>query len=137
MLKKSLSIAFILILLTLCVIFLVPHDKTYEIIEVKSPKHLVLDDREFVFKDLDCFDAEFTSHNKELAKHLDITETEAFVLGNLGKDYFENLLKGRKVNLKNDDIVYYRYGYKDKFYYYIKMFQVKIFVVMLQIDNIH
>ena len=117
MLKKSLSIAFILILLTLCVIFLVPHDKTYEIIEVKSPKHLVLDDREFVFKDLDCFDAEFTSHNKELAKHLDITETEAFVLGNLGKDYFENLLKGRKVNLKNDDIVYYRYGYKDKFYY--------------------
>lgn len=117
MLKKSLSITFILILLTLCVIFLVPHDKTYEIIEVKSPKHLVLDDREFVFKDLDCFDAEFTSHNKELAKHLDITETEAFVLGNLGKDYFENLLKGRKVNLKNDDIVYYKYGYKDKFYY--------------------
>ena len=31
--------------------------------------------------------------------------------------FLEILAKIRKANLKNDDIVYYRYGYKDKFYY--------------------
>ncbi len=117
MLKKSLSIIVILILFVLCVVFLIPHDKTYRIAEVKSPKHLIFDNGEFIFKELDCFDSDFTSHNKELAEHLNISETEAFLLGNLGKDYFENLLKGRKVYLKEDDIVYYRYGYKDRFFY--------------------
>lgn len=117
MLKKKISILVILVLFILCLIFLVPHDKTYKILEVKSPKHLVLENGDFIFEDLDCFDSVFTSHNKELASHLNISETEAFVLGNLGKDYVENLLKGRSVYLKNDDLVYYRYGYKDRFFY--------------------
>lgn len=117
MLKKSLSIAIILISFVLCVIFLIPHDKTYKILEVKSPTHLVLENGEFVLKGLDCFDSDFTSHNKELAEKLNITEVEAFLLGNLGKDYVENLLKGRRVYLKDDDIVYYRYGYRDRFFY--------------------
>ncbi len=117
MLKKKISILVILVLFVLCLIFLAPHDKTYKILEVKSPKHLVLENGDFIFEDLDCFDSVFTSHNKELASHLNISETEAFVLGNLGKDYVENLLKGRSVYLKNDDLVYYRYGYKDRFFY--------------------
>lgn len=117
MLKKKISILVILVLFILCLIFLAPHDKTYKILEVKSPKHLVLENGDFIFEDLDCFDSVFTSHNKELASQLNISETEAFVLGNLGKDYVENLLKGRSVYLKNDDLVYYRYGYKDRFFY--------------------
>ncbi len=117
MLKKKISILVILVLFILCLIFLVPHDKTYKILEVKSPKHLILENGDFIFEDLDCFDSVFTSHNKELASQLNISETEAFVLGNLGKDYVENLLKGRSVYLKNDDLVYYRYGYKDRFFY--------------------
>lgn len=117
MLKKSLSIAFILVMFLACVIFAVPHDKTFKVLGVETPTKIILEDGEFELKDLDSFDSTFTEHNKELAKNLNITEAEAFVLGNLGKYRFENLLKGRNVWIKNDDLIYYRYGYRDRFFY--------------------
>lgn len=118
MLKKSLSITLVLVLFIICVFFLAPHDKRYRVLEVKTPTHLVLENGEFTLDGLDCFDTEFTKHNKELAKKLNITESEAFILGNLGKYQFENLLKNRKVYTKNnDDLVYFKYGYRDKFFY--------------------
>ncbi len=117
MLKKTLSIVFIIILCLLCVIFLAPHDKTYKVLEVKSPIHLVLDNGDFKLNNFDTFDFNYTEHNKILANKLGISEKETFVLGNLGKDYFDNLLKGRSVYIKENDLIYYRYGYKDRFFY--------------------
>lgn len=115
--KKSLSISFILVMFLACVIFVVPHDKIFKVVSVDSPTKINLDDGMFEIKDLDSFDSSFTPHNKELAEHLNITEADAFVLGNLGKYKFENLLKGRNVLVKNDDLIYYRYGYRDRFFY--------------------
>ncbi len=100
-----------------CAVFLVPHDKTYKVIDVESPTNITLDNGNFELKELDCFDSAFTQHNKELARHLGITEQEAFLLGNLGKYRFENLLKGHNVYIKNNDLIYYRYGYRDRFFY--------------------
>lgn len=117
MLKKSLSIAFILVMFLACVIFAVPHDKTFKVLDVETPTKIILENGEFEFEDLDSFDSTFTAHNKELAKKLNITETEAFVLGNLGKYKFENILKGHNVLIKNNDLIYYRYGYRSKFFY--------------------
>lgn len=117
MLKKSLSIALVFLLFLACVIFIVPHNKNFRVIEVQTPVKISLDNGEFKFQDLDCFDPLFTNHNKDLASHLNISETEAFLLGNIGKYKFENLLKGRNVYIKNDDLVYFRYGYRDKFFY--------------------
>ena len=117
MLKKILSIAFVLTMFLTCSIFVVPHDKSFKVVDVISPTKIVIDETLFELNDLDCFDSKFTAHNKELAKRLNITETEAFLLGNLGKYKFENLLKGQNVLVKNDDLIYYRYGYRDKFFY--------------------
>lgn len=118
MLKKILSIFFVIFLSILCLFFLVPHDKTYKVIEVESPIHIILENSEFKFNDLDCFDSAFNEHNRILSKKLGITEIEGFLLGTLGKYRFENLLKGRKVYIKdNDDLVYFKYGYRDRFFY--------------------
>ncbi len=117
MLKKKLSISVVILMFVSCAVFLVPHDKTYKVIDVESPTNITLDNGSFELKELDCFDSTFTQHNKELARHLGITEQEAFLLGNLGKYRFENLLKGHNVYIKNNDLIYYRYGYRDRFFY--------------------
>ena len=116
--KKKLSIFFVIILFILTVIFIVPHNKISVVAEVVSPKEFVIDNESFSFNNLDCFDSTYTEHNKTLAKSLNITETEAFLLGNLGKNWAENLMKGRSIFIdKNDDLIFLKYGYKDKFLY--------------------
>lgn len=101
----------------LCVIFIIPHDKLHKVVNVETPTKIILDNGVFTLEGLDCFDPEYSEHNKELAKHLGITEKEAFLLGNRGKDKFEILLKGHTVYIKDNDLVYSRYGYRDRFYY--------------------
>ena len=97
MLKKKLSIAFILIMFFVSFALFVPHEKTYKVAEVKSPVDIILEDGEFKTSDLDCFDGFYSQKNKSYANKLGITEDEAFVLGNLGKYWAENLIKNRKV----------------------------------------
>lgn len=118
MLKKTLSAAVVLVLFVVSTLFLAPHDKTYKVLEIKTPTNLVLENGEFVLNEYDSFDSTFTEHNKMLAKKLKITEIESYILGNLAKYKFENLLKGRNVYIKdNNDLIYYKYSYKDRFFY--------------------
>ena len=97
-------------------IFFVPHKKFYRILDVKSPLEFVLDKKIFKLENLETFDSKFTVRNKELANKLNITEEEAFVLGNLGKYWTANLMQGRLVFIKdNSDLIFVKYSYREKF----------------------
>ena len=117
MLKKIVSILFVIALFILSFIFFIPHNKNYKVIEISSPCDIKIDKVNFVIDDLTCFDTKFTAKNKELAEALKITEIEAFVLGNLGKYWAQNILKDRKIILKGDDLIYNRHSYKTKLLY--------------------
>ena len=118
MLKKSLSIVFIILMFVLSTVFLIPHDKTYKVDDVISPVSFILNGEEFVFKDITAFDSEYSTKNSQLAKQLNITEEEAFILGHLGKYWASNLMKGRHVYIKDgEDLIYLKYSYYQKFLY--------------------
>ena len=118
MLKRIFSISFIIILFVLSLIFLVPKDKIYRVQEIISPDKIVLDSgRLFELKEFETFDPAFSSRNEKLAKKIGITEEEAFVLGNISGLWAENLIKGRRVFLSGDDLIFYKYSYKTKFLY--------------------
>ena len=92
------------------------NDKIYKVSDIISPKIVVMGNSELVFNELDCFDTKYTDKNKALAEKLNITEDEAFIMGNLGKYWALGLLKGRYVSLKNNsDIIYLKFSYKEKF----------------------
>ena len=115
MLKKKLSIVFVVLLFLSIVFVIEPHDKLYRVTEVLSPSSFELDSEKFVIKDLSTFDSKFTERNKVLSKNLGITENEAFILGNLAKYWASDLMKGRTVYKKSDDLIYFKYSYKTKF----------------------
>lgn len=118
MLKKVISISFVVILFIFSVFFYIVQNKVYRVTEVVSPTEFVLDGKVFVFTDLDCFDDKFTEHNKQLSQRLNITETEAFIAGNLAKYWAKNVMLGRYVYIKNDfDLIYLRHSYRNKFLY--------------------
>lgn len=117
MLKKSLSIAFVILMFVISSIYFVPHDKIYKITQVNSPVSFEFGDKNFYINDLDTFDSSFTSKNRNIANKTGISEQEAFILGNLSKCWASNLMKGRKVFIKNNDLAYYRYSYRSKFLY--------------------
>ena len=118
MLKKNLSILAIVISFIYIIIFFVPHDKEYRVIKVFSPLKVVLDKEVFELPNMQTFDSEYTENNLELAKKLEITEEEAFILGNLAKNWATNVLQGRKVYKKeNSDLIYYKNSYRTKFLY--------------------
>ena len=117
--KKNLSIVFILLMFLFCVIFIIPHDKTYKIVNVISANTFILNSgKVFKVDEIETFDNKFTPKNKDLAKDLHISEIDAFLLGNLAENKANSLMKGRKVFIKNNsDLIYYRYSYRDKFLY--------------------
>ena len=118
MLKKILSISFIIVLFIFSSIFLVPKDKEYKVVKVNTPDSFVLNTGDvFSYKDYTSFDSDFTPRNREIASSLSMSEEEAFVLGNLGKYWAENLMNGRNVLIKNNDLIYYKYSYLTKFLY--------------------
>ena len=119
MLKKSLSIGFVILVFIFIMIFSFPRDKKYFVEEIKSPIEIKLsNNRIFKITDLETFDDKFSMHNKVLAFQNVITEEEAFILGNLAKYWASNLIKGRKVIIKDDnDLIFYKYGYRGKFLY--------------------
>jgi len=118
MLKTKLTITFIAVMFVLCFVFIIPREKTHKIIGIKSPTEIVLDNGELKIKDLDCFDGFYSDKNSKLSKKLGISEDEAFILGNLGKYWAENLVKNRRVYIDdNSDFRYNKYSYKTKFYY--------------------
>ena len=117
--KKNLSIVFVILIFLFCVIFIIPHDKTYKVIDVISPNSFVLNNGKiFKISEIETFDNEFSEKNLYLAQNLGISEVDAFIMGNLAKEKARNLMKGRKVFIKNDsDLIYFRNSYKEKFLY--------------------
>ena len=87
------------------------------VLKVKSPVELTLKSGKFSLSEFDTFDSNYTEHNKLLAKSIGISEEDAFIMGNLGKDWTSNLMKGRMVRLRNGDVRYFRNSYIEKFKY--------------------
>ncbi len=117
MLKKNLSIAFAILMFIISSIYFVPHDKIYKITQVNSPVSFEFGDKNLYINDLDTFDSSFTFKNRDIANKIGISEQEAFILGNLGKYWTSNLMKGRKVLVKDNDLIYFKYSYRSKFLY--------------------
>jgi len=114
--SKIISIIIIILLFILFLIFLYPREQEYFVKEIISPVEIVLENGDvFKFKDLETFDAEFSHKNKILAEKTGLSEEEAFIIGNLGKYWAISLLRGRKVNISDDDLIYYKFGYKTRF----------------------
>ena len=99
----------------LTILLFIPQHKSYKVISIKTPCEIELDNEKFILNGFTCFDPNFTSKNKELANVFNISEEEAFILGNLSKYWVENLIKGRKVKIKNDDITFNNFSYSKKF----------------------
>ena len=113
--KKNFAIIFVILIFVLTCIFFSFGNETKMVNEVISPTSIVLSDGLFKIEDLKCPDNYFSEQNKILAKNLNVSEEELFILGNLCKYRAENLLKGRTVYLKgNSDLIYLRRSYKSK-----------------------
>ena len=112
--KTKILTATTLILLLITFSFL-PKDKEFCVKNVISPTEIQLDNDEILkFDDIQTFDANYSSKNKEPATKLGITEDEAFIIGNLAKYWSQNLLSGRDVLVENGDLIYYKYSYQKK-----------------------
>ena len=112
--KKIFCIGFILISFFIYLILHLSFNKENErtVTEIISPTEIVLDNSEhYVLTDVETFYPDYTENNKKLARDLNITEDEAFILGNLGKYRVKNLIEGRKVQPVDNDLIYYKFRY--------------------------
>ena len=116
---KKFCILFIIISFVAVPFLFSKYDSEYKVSSVISPVIIELDGKKLVNLDeFDCFDANYTEKNKILADKLNISEKEAFIMGNLGKYWAMNLLQGRFVYLReNSDLIYSKYDYNEQFKY--------------------
>lgn len=116
--KRKISALIIGIIFIIFSLLFIKSDNMYTVKNVLSPTSIILNNGEFKIADFDCFDCNFSDKNRYLAKKLNITEEEAFIIGNLGKYWATGLLKNRHVYITEDnDLVYLKYSYKHKFMY--------------------
>ncbi len=86
------------------------------IIKVVSPVEFILEDGNTIkLNGVETFDSNYTEHNRKLSSILNITEDEAFILGNLGKYWAKNILDGRKIRVGDNDFIYYKFKYLIRF----------------------
>lgn len=86
------------------------------IIKVVSPVEFILEDGNTIkLNGVETFDSDYTEHNRKLSSVLNITEDEAFILGNLGKYWAKNILDGRKIRVGDNDFIYYKFKYLIRF----------------------
>lgn len=86
------------------------------IIKVVSPVEFILEDGNTIkLNGVETFDSDYTEHNRKLSSILNITEDEAFILGNLGKYWAKNILDGRKIRVGDNDFIYYKFKYLLRF----------------------
>ena len=109
---KRISIIFVIFTFVLSILVLSKQDKTDTVLEIQSPTKILLSNQTFAFKNLQSFDSESSEYNKILAKTLNISETEALIMGNLAQYWSINLLSGRNVLVLKDDLVYDKKSYK-------------------------
>lgn len=113
---KIIGITVLILLFINFLIFLNPSVEETYVSEVTSPIEIKLKNNTlYKVSDFDSFDSYYSVKNKNLALRLNLTEDEAFILGNLAKYWAENILNNRKVFVSNDDLIYYKYSYKRKF----------------------
>ena len=98
-------------------VFFLPNDKPVKITEVISPTEFIINGNPHKIKDFETFDNYFSKRNQDLAKRLEISEIEAFILGNLAKNWARDYMQGRTVTIKDDDLVFLKFSYKIKFLY--------------------
>lgn len=114
--KKTLSITFIISLFAVYLLFTGFESKDIPVENVISATEIQLQNSDTVkISELKFFDPYFSSRNKILAKKLNITEEEAFIIGNLTQYWAENLLAGRKVKPLENDLIYRNFSYKSRF----------------------
>ena len=113
---KIIGITVLILLFINFLIFMNPSIEETYVKEVTSPVEIKLKGNVvYRLNDFDCFDSYYSSKNTNLASKLNLSEDEAFILGNLAKYWAKNLLDNRKVYVNNDDLIYYKYSYKRKF----------------------
>lgn len=113
---KIIGITILILLFINFLIFLNPSIEETYVNEVTSPVEIKLKGNVvYRLNDFDCFDSYYSSKNTNLASKLNLSEDEAFILGNLAKYWAKNLMDNRKVYVNNDDLIYYKYSYKRKF----------------------
>ena len=98
-------------------VFFCHNDKVCKVDDVITPTKIILEGKELKLDDFDCFDTKFTPKNTKLAQKFNISEEEAFILGNLGKYWASGLLNGRYVYFSGDDLIFLRTSYTEKFKY--------------------
>ena len=118
--KFSNKLFCITLLLVFFCAFLILHFRLLNIDEhrvekIISPVEIILDKGTFSIDGLETFDSFYSEKNNRLAKDLGITEDEAFILGNLGKYWAISILQGRKIILGTNNLIYYKFGYKERF----------------------
>ena len=114
---KKISIAVLILLFFIYTWFFVLGNKEYYVKEILSPVEILLDNgKTYKISDAETFDSYFSQKNAKLSSELGISEEEAFILGNLGKYWAENILKGRNVRIINNELIYYKFSYNTKFH---------------------
>ena len=109
---KKISVAILILLLLLSGILFFPKKKDFYVKQVISPTQIVLSDDEMLtISGVETFDAFYSEKNRLLAKKFGISEYEAFISGNLAKNWARNLLEGRDVRLKENDLTYVKSSY--------------------------
>lgn len=112
---KIIGITVLILLFINFLILLNPSIEETYVNEVTSPVEIkLIGNVVYRLNDFDCFDSYYSSKNTNLASKLNISEDEAFILGNFAKYWAKNLLDNRKVYVNNDDLIYYKYSYKRK-----------------------
>lgn len=113
--RKISIIILILLAICYCTYFLLTQKESSYVTKVISSTEFVLDfNKNFSIKNVDCFDAYFSEKNKILAKKFNISEKEAFIIGNLGKYWTKNILENRKVQPEENNLIFYKFGYFEK-----------------------
>ena len=117
MLKKKISIiCLILLAMSYSIFFLLTKEEFLYVNKVISPVEFILENNQkFFLKGIDYFDSYFSQKNKIYAEKFKISEEEAFIIGNLGKYWAKNLIENREVKIKEDNLIFFKYSYREKF----------------------
>ena len=104
-----------ILMLSLLGFSLMPKDEELRVKTAISPTKIEFENENHLsISDIQTFDSDFSQKNKTLAQKFGITEEEAFIIGNLAKYWAQNLLNGRDIILEDNDIIYYKYSYRQK-----------------------
>ena len=113
--NKIKTLTAIILILSLLGFSLMPKDEELRVKTAISPTKIEFENENHLsISDIQTFDSDFSQKNKTLAQKFGITEEEAFIIGNLAKYWAQNLLNGRDIILEDNDIIYYKYSYRQK-----------------------